>query len=63
MGLAPDEQHDDFRMHPGLYKHLSEVAPRLARLGHDDIVLNSCITGANVREIAAIAGKARERGV
>jgi len=59
----PDERHDDFRMHPGLYKHLSEIVPRLARLGHDDIVLNSCITSANVGEIAAIAGKAREWGV
>jgi len=59
----PDERHDDFRVHPGLYKHLSEIVPRLARLGHDDIVLNSCITSANVGEIAAIAGKAREWGV
>jgi len=37
--------------------------PRLARLGHDDIVLNSCITSANVGEIMAIAGRAREWGV
>jgi MoaA/NifB/PqqE/SkfB family radical SAM enzyme len=59
----PDERHDDFRVHPGLYKHLSEIVPRLARLGHDDIVLNSCITSANVGEIAAMAGKAREWGV
>jgi MoaA/NifB/PqqE/SkfB family radical SAM enzyme len=59
----PDERHDDFRLHTGLYRHLSEIVPRLARLGHDDIVLNSCITSANVGEIAAIAGKAREWGV
>jgi MoaA/NifB/PqqE/SkfB family radical SAM enzyme len=59
----PDERHDDFRVHPGLYKHLSEIVPRLARLGHDDIVLNSCITSVNVDEIAAIAGKARDWGV
>ena len=59
----PDERHDDFRLHPGLYNHLSEIVPRLARLGHDDIVLNSCITSANVGEIGAIAGKAREWGV
>jgi MoaA/NifB/PqqE/SkfB family radical SAM enzyme len=32
-------------------------------LGYDDIVLNSCITSANVGEIAAIAGKARDWGV
>ncbi len=59
----PDERHDDFRVHPGLYKHLSEIVPHLARLGYDDIVLNSCITSANVGEIAAIAGRAREWGV
>ena len=59
----PDERHDDFRLRPGLYKHLCEIVPRLARLGYDDIVLNSCITSANVGEIAAIAGKAREWGV
>jgi MoaA/NifB/PqqE/SkfB family radical SAM enzyme len=59
----PDDRHDEFRVHPGLFKHLSEIVPRLARLGHDDIVLNSCITSANVEEIPAIAGKAREWGV
>ena len=59
----PDERHDDFRVHPGLYKHLSEIVPRLARLGYDDIVLNSCITSENVNEIPALAGKARDWGV
>ncbi|MGA2137006.1 MAG: radical SAM protein [Bryobacteraceae bacterium] len=59
----PDERHDGFRMHEGLYEHLNELVPRLAKLGHDDIVLNSCITSENVGEIAAIAGKAREWGV
>ena len=59
----PDERHDEFRLHPGLYKHLSTIVPRLALLGHDDIVLNSCITSANVDEIAALAGRAREWGV
>ncbi len=59
----PDERHDDFRVFPGLYKQLSAMVPRLARLGYDDIVLNSCITSANVNEIVALAGKAREWGV
>ena len=59
----PDERHDDFRFHPGLYRHLADLIPRLARLGHDDIVLNSCITSENLGEIEAIAGKAREWGV
>ncbi|MBS1856746.1 MAG: radical SAM protein [Acidobacteria bacterium] len=59
----PDERHDDFRCYPGLYRHLESLIPRLARPGHDDIVLNSCITSENLEEINAIADKAREWGV
>lgn len=59
----PDDRHDGFRVYPGLYAHLEGLIPRLARLGHDDIVLNSCITSENVGEIEAIADKAREWGV
>jgi MoaA/NifB/PqqE/SkfB family radical SAM enzyme len=59
----PDERHDDFRIYPGLYSHLEDLIPRLAKLGHDDIVLNSCITSENLGEIEAIADKAREWGV
>lgn len=59
----PDERHDQFRAHPGLFEHLSHIVPRLAALGHDDIVLNICITSENVGEINAIADKARAWGV
>ncbi|MBZ5726768.1 MAG: radical SAM protein [Acidobacteriia bacterium] len=59
----PDERHDEFRVYPGLFRQLEDLIPRLAKLGHDDIVLNSCITSENVAEIGAIAGKAREWGV
>jgi MoaA/NifB/PqqE/SkfB family radical SAM enzyme len=59
----PDERHDNFRCYPGLYRHLEDLIPRLAHLGYDDIVLNSCITSENLREINAIADKAREWGV
>jgi MoaA/NifB/PqqE/SkfB family radical SAM enzyme len=59
----PDDRHDDFRVYPGLYRHLEDLIPRLAKLGHDDIVLNSCITTENLGEIEAIADKAREWGV
>ena len=59
----PDARHDDFRVYPGLYSQLSDLIPRLAALGHDDIVLNSCITSENVGEIERIADKAREWGV
>jgi MoaA/NifB/PqqE/SkfB family radical SAM enzyme len=59
----PDERHDQFRSYPGLFAHLSRLVPRLAALGHDDIVLNTCITSANLAEINAVADKAREWGV
>lgn len=59
----PDDRHDIFRGHPGLYDHLSALVPQLASLGYDDIVLNSCITSENVAEINAMADKAREWGV
>jgi MoaA/NifB/PqqE/SkfB family radical SAM enzyme len=59
----PDERHDDFRRYPGLYSHLCDIVPRLAKHGYDDIVLNSCITAENVGEIGRLADKAREWGV
>ncbi|HEV2448468.1 MAG TPA: radical SAM protein [Candidatus Sulfopaludibacter sp.] len=59
----PDERHDDFRVHPGLYRQLADLIPRLALLGHDDIVLNCCITSENVGEINALADTARAWGV
>src|SRR5512136_1971775 len=54
----PDERHDDFRGLPGLYRHLSEIMPKVSALGYDDVVLNNCITAPNVEEINAIADKA-----
>lgn len=59
----PDERHDDFRGYPGLYSHLRDLVPRLGALGHDDIVLNSCITSQNLPEINRLADKAKEWGV
>jgi MoaA/NifB/PqqE/SkfB family radical SAM enzyme len=59
----PDDRHDEFRQFKGLYRHLSGIIPELAALGHDDIVLNNCITSENVSEINAVADKAREWGV
>lgn len=59
----PDDRHDSFRRHPGLYAHLLELVPRLARHGFDDIVLNSCIHSENVAEIERLADRAREWGV
>jgi MoaA/NifB/PqqE/SkfB family radical SAM enzyme len=58
----PDERHDDFRQYPGLYARLRDLVPRLTALGHDDIVLNSCITSANVAEINRLADQAKAWG-
>ncbi len=59
----PDRRHDDFRQYPGLYDHLSDLIPRCAAHGYDDIVMNSCITSENVGEIEAMAAKAKGWGV
>ena len=59
----PDERHDEFRGRPGLYKHLEQILPRIAKLGFRDIILNTAITKANLREILPLAEKATEWGV
>jgi MoaA/NifB/PqqE/SkfB family radical SAM enzyme len=59
----PDERHDDFRGLPGLYHHLKSLVPKVAAFGYDDIVMNNCITAANVNEINAVADKAADWGV
>ena len=59
----PDERHDEFRQRPGLYKRLEQNLPRLAKLGFRDIILNTAITGANVREILPLTKKADEWSV
>jgi MoaA/NifB/PqqE/SkfB family radical SAM enzyme len=51
----PDERHDEFRGWPGLYKHLEQTLPRLAKLGFRDIILNTAITKANLGEILPLA--------
>jgi len=59
----PDQRHDDFRVLPGLYRHLLDLIPRLARHGYDDIVLNCCITSENVHCINELADTAWRWGV
>jgi MoaA/NifB/PqqE/SkfB family radical SAM enzyme len=51
----PDERHDEFRQRPGLYKRLEQSLPRMASLGFQDIILNTAITKANLREILPLA--------
>jgi len=59
----PDSRHDDFRCYPGLYDHLNDVIPKCASKGYDDIVLNTCITAANLEEINGTADQAEKWGV
>jgi len=59
----PDERHDEFRRHRGLYGHLDETIPRLAQLGYGDIILNTAITRANLKEVLPLAQKAKDWGV
>jgi MoaA/NifB/PqqE/SkfB family radical SAM enzyme len=59
---SPDERHDEFRAFPGLFARLQRLVPRLAALGHDDIVINSCITSRTVGEINRLADTARAWG-
>ena len=59
----PDERHDEFRRHRGLYQHLEQTIPQLAKFGYRDIILNTAITRANLREILALAKKALDWNV
>ena len=59
----PDERQDEFRGRPGLYKRLEQTLPRLAKLGFRDVLLNTAITKANLKEILPLAKKAAEWGV
>ena len=58
----PDERHDNFRRYPGLFKHLNTLIPELSKYGSKDIILNSCITKANFKEVIPLAKKAMEWG-
>jgi MoaA/NifB/PqqE/SkfB family radical SAM enzyme len=59
----PDERHDEFRRRPGLYKRLERSLPQLAKFGFRDVILNTAITKANLKEILPLAKKAAEWGV
>jgi MoaA/NifB/PqqE/SkfB family radical SAM enzyme len=59
----PDERQDEFRGRPGLYKHLEQTLPRLARLRFRNILLNTAINKANLREVLPLAKRAIEWGI
>ncbi|MBN1152441.1 MAG: radical SAM protein, partial [Dehalococcoidia bacterium] len=59
----PDERHDDFRRHKGLFRHLETTLPELAALGYGDIIMNTAITRANLPDLVAIADLVERWGV
>jgi MoaA/NifB/PqqE/SkfB family radical SAM enzyme len=58
----PDERHDDFRRHPGLFEHLSQVIPRICALGEGNVVMNTAITRWNLPHLEQCYEKARDWG-
>ncbi|MBA7503000.1 GTP 3',8-cyclase [subsurface metagenome] len=59
----PDERHDHFRRHRGLYDRLERTIPHLAKFGFKNIILNTVITRDNLKEVLPIARKAEEWNV
>jgi MoaA/NifB/PqqE/SkfB family radical SAM enzyme len=54
----PDERHDKNRQIPGLFKHLSEIIPRMTALGYHDIAMISVIRRENLPYLLDIANTA-----
>ena len=59
----PDERHDEFRQLKGCFEHISELVPRLARQGNNDIVMACVAQSENFRELPVIAALAAKWGV
>jgi len=59
----PDERQDEFRGRPGLYQHLEQTLPRLGKLGFRNILLNTAINKANLRDTLSLAKRAMEWGI
>ncbi len=58
----PDERHDDNRKIPSLFKHLSEIIPKMSAMGYHDIAMISVIRKQNLPYLIDIAKKAFEWG-
>lgn len=57
----PDERHDEFRRHKGLFKHIKELIPHLAtKYKPCGIAINTAITQRNFKEIVNLAILAKE---
>jgi MoaA/NifB/PqqE/SkfB family radical SAM enzyme len=58
----PDERHDDFRRYRGLFRHLSDIIPRLTSHGYGNVIMNTAITRWNLPVLEQCYEKAREWG-
>lgn len=60
----PGERHDEYRGIKGLWKHISEILPAMAKEFPDkSIIVNTVIMDDNLDEILNIANKAKEWGI
>jgi len=60
----PGERHDQYRGIEGLWKHISELMPAMAKQFPDtSVIVNTVIMDDNLDQILTIADKAREWGI
>lgn len=59
----PDERHNEFRRLKNNFEHIGDLSQKIARYGHNDVVLACVVQSDNFRELPCIAELAREWGV
>lgn len=59
----PDERHNEFRRLKKNFEYISELVPKLALYGNEDIVLACVVQSDNYRDLPRIAELAKEWGV
>ncbi len=59
----PDARHDKLRGLPGLYDHLAETLPEVAKIGFDRVSLNTVIMRDNYSDLVTLARQAYDWGV
>jgi len=59
----PDERHDEYRQLKENFKHISELVPKLAAHGNQDIVMACVVQSDNFRELPRVAELAKDWGV
>ena len=59
----PDERQNEFRNLKGNFEKIADLMPRLAKYGHNDIILACVVQSDNFRDLPGIAERAKEWGV